>query len=207
MALPAALLPELTHHLAIYVGAGPDALLFTGPSKAHPALRRNNFRKLVGWADATTKIGAPGLHFHDLRHTGNTLAAQTGASLRDLMTRMGHDSTRAALIYQHASADADRAIAEALSAALAASRDAVKPGVKADLDGDDDGPANAPPAPAGAAGPCLTTSSWSDGTSAARREEVGDHLFERSVEAGRILEHHKVSDSRHEHHGHSVALE
>jgi integrase len=48
-------------------------------------------------------IGAPGLHFHDLRHTGNTLASRApGASLRDVMARMGHDSPRAALIYQHA---------------------------------------------------------------------------------------------------------
>jgi integrase len=124
VALPAALLPELTTHLSSFVAKDPDALLFTGPSKAHPPLRRNNFSKLARWPAATTKIGAPGLHFHDLRHTGNTLAAQTGASLRDLMTRMGHDSTRAALIYQHASADADRAIAEALSAALSAAGDA-----------------------------------------------------------------------------------
>jgi integrase len=34
-------------------------------------------------------IGAPGLHFHDLRHTGNHLAARTGATTKDLMTRMG----------------------------------------------------------------------------------------------------------------------
>jgi hypothetical protein len=66
----------------------------------------------------SSQIGAAGLHFHDLRHTGNTLAVQTGASLRDLMTRMGHDSPRAALIYQHASANADRAIADALSKAM-----------------------------------------------------------------------------------------
>jgi integrase len=63
-------------------------------------------------------VGVPSLHFHDLRHTGNTLAAQTGASLRDLMTRMGHDSPRAALIYQHASSAADERIALALGAAL-----------------------------------------------------------------------------------------
>jgi integrase len=44
-------------------------------------------------------IGAPGLHFHDLRHTGNTLAAAGGASLRDVMDRMGHDSVRAAMMY------------------------------------------------------------------------------------------------------------
>jgi hypothetical protein len=56
----------------------------------------------------------PGLHFHDLRHVGGTLAAATGASLRELMTRLGHSSTRAALIYQHATRDRDQAIAKAL---------------------------------------------------------------------------------------------
>jgi integrase len=43
-------------------------------------------------------VGAPGLHFHDLRHTGNALAAKVpGTTIRDLMGRMGHDSARAAL--------------------------------------------------------------------------------------------------------------
>jgi integrase len=60
-------------------------------------------------------VGIAGLHFHDLRHTGNTLAAQTGASLADLKARMGHDSARAAMIYQHAVAEADQKIAEALN--------------------------------------------------------------------------------------------
>jgi integrase len=57
-----------------------------------------------------------GFHFHDLRHTGNTLAAATGASTKELMARMGHASARAALIYQHASAERDVLIAEQLSA-------------------------------------------------------------------------------------------
>jgi integrase len=47
-----------------------------------------------------TGISLPGLHFHDLRHTGNTLA-DMGVSLRNLMARMAHDNERAALIYQH----------------------------------------------------------------------------------------------------------
>jgi len=34
------------------------------------------------------------------------------------MARMGHDSVRAAMIYQHATSDADRAIADALGAHL-----------------------------------------------------------------------------------------
>jgi hypothetical protein len=50
-------------------------------------------------------------HFHDLRHTGNTLAAASGASTRELMHRMGHSSMRAALIYQHATSERDREIA------------------------------------------------------------------------------------------------
>ena len=55
-----------------------------------------------------------GLPHHDLRHTGNTLAAATGASTKELMARMGHASARAALIYQHATRDRDVVIAMAL---------------------------------------------------------------------------------------------
>jgi hypothetical protein len=67
-----------------------------------------------------------------LRHTGNTLAAP-GASLRDLMTRMGHDSPRAAMIYQHATTVEDQAIANRLSGLVDAHRDKSE-----DTDGEDD---------------------------------------------------------------------
>lgn len=53
--------------------------------------------------------------FHGLRHTGNTLAASTGTSTRELMARMGHSTARAALICRHASAERDRLIADAVS--------------------------------------------------------------------------------------------
>jgi integrase len=56
--------------------------------------------------------GLEGVHFHDLRHTGNQLSANAGANLRELMNRTGHDSTRAALIYLHSSADRHRVIAD-----------------------------------------------------------------------------------------------
>lgn len=58
------------------------------------------------------------LHFHDLRHTGNTPASTAGASTRELMTRMGHSSSHAALIYQHMTSDRDRAIADRLGAMI-----------------------------------------------------------------------------------------
>ena len=35
-------------------------------------------------------------HFHDLRHTVNTLAGGAGASLHELMDRMSHSNTRCA---------------------------------------------------------------------------------------------------------------
>ena len=69
----------------------------------------------TAWKKATRAVGLEKFHFHDLRHTGNTLAASTGASTKELMSRMGHSSPRAALIYQHATQDRDAEIAAALS--------------------------------------------------------------------------------------------
>lgn len=54
------------------------------------------------WQAARTKVGLPEFRFHDLRHTGNTLAASTGALTREFMNRLGHASPQAALRYQHA---------------------------------------------------------------------------------------------------------
>ncbi len=58
------------------------------------------------------------LHLHDLRHTGSTWTAQSGATLKELMARIGHSITRAAMIYQHATRDRDHAIATALDALI-----------------------------------------------------------------------------------------
>jgi integrase len=110
--IPAAMVPDLTAHLAIYVKDEPGALVFPGV-KGGP-IRRGNFNKMSAWPQAVASIGMPGLHFHDLRHTGNQLAASSGAGLRDLMARMGHDSERGAMIYQHVARGADQAITSAI---------------------------------------------------------------------------------------------
>jgi integrase len=134
VAVPSAIRPEIVKHLSTYVDHRPDALVFTGPKGG--ALRRAHFNNLTRWVETVKAIGAPGLHFHDLRHTGNHLAAQTGATTKDLMARMGHDDMRAALIYQHATGEADRVIADRLSDML---------GVHAmSRPLDDDGSADAP---------------------------------------------------------------
>jgi integrase len=112
VALPKPIMDALVRHLDEKVKPIEAALIFTG-DRGGP-ISRNNFNKRVKWTESVAAVGAPGLHFHDLRHTGNTLAAESGASLRDLMTRMGHDSMRAALIYQHRTQGADRRIADAM---------------------------------------------------------------------------------------------
>jgi integrase len=89
----------------------------TTPSGGSTSVR-GCVRAQFSWQQTVTALGRPGLHFHDLRHTGNVLAAGSKVSTRDLMARMGHDSMAAALIYQHASREADRSIADHLDAQL-----------------------------------------------------------------------------------------
>jgi integrase len=111
VAVPPHLLPVLDEHLAAHVLPGRDALLFPAHHGGHlaPTTLHNP------WSKARQAAGRPDLRFHDLRHTGATLAAATGATLADLMQRLGHSTPAAALRYQHAVADRGRAIAAALS--------------------------------------------------------------------------------------------
>jgi integrase len=109
--LPAVAAAALAEHLATYSQPGPDGLVFTSTEDA--LLRRSNFNRRV-WRPATRAAGLAGLRFHDLRHTSATLSIAAGASTRELMARMGHSSSAAALRYQHVMAGRDAAIAAAL---------------------------------------------------------------------------------------------
>lgn len=111
VAIPLTLIPELEAHLGRWAAPEPDGLVFCG-TRGQP-IRRASFYK--AWKRAVRAVDLDELRFHDLRHTGNTLAAATGASTKELMVRMGHASPRAALIYQHATKERDEMIAKALS--------------------------------------------------------------------------------------------
>jgi integrase len=112
VALPDVLLPTLVSHLDTWVAREPVSLIFGGLNGG--PLRRATFYK--AWQKAVAQVDLPAdFRFHDLRHTGNTLSAATGASTKELMARMGHSSARAALIYQHATKQRDAAIARGLS--------------------------------------------------------------------------------------------
>uniref|UniRef100_UPI001915E329 tyrosine-type recombinase/integrase n=1 Tax=Mycobacterium intracellulare TaxID=1767 RepID=UPI001915E329 len=55
------------------------------------------------------------LRWHDLRHSGAVFAAHAGATLAELMARLGHSTQAAAMRYQHAAQGRDRQIAKLLS--------------------------------------------------------------------------------------------
>jgi integrase len=109
--IPPHLMPAVKAHLSGHVKASRDALVFPAVHGGHlnPASLRRAYHP------AREAAGRPDLRFHDLRHTGAVLAAATGATLAELMARLGHSTVSAAMRYQHASADRDKVIAAALS--------------------------------------------------------------------------------------------
>ncbi|MEV0734219.1 tyrosine-type recombinase/integrase [Polymorphospora sp. NPDC050346] len=117
VAVPSAAVEALRTHLDAYVEEGAGAIVFTGAKGG--LLRSSGFSAATRWTKTVASVGLPGFHFHDLRHTGNNLAAAAGASTRELMHRMGHASMRAALIYQHATSERDREIASAMDRRIA----------------------------------------------------------------------------------------
>ncbi len=108
VALPPHILPLLETHLGLYAGVDRLFVGRNGEPMRGDALRQ-------AFERARSIAGLPHLRFHDLRHTGQTLAAAAGANLADLMKRLGHSSTVAAQRYLHATEDRDQAIANALS--------------------------------------------------------------------------------------------
>ena len=128
--IPPHLVPIITDHLERFAQPGPSGLLFPADHGGHlsqstlngkPGRRRIIKGRIInesssGFCRAREAAGRPDLRLHDLRHTGAVLAAQTGATLAELMARLGHSTPAAAMRYQHAARDRDKALAAALSA-------------------------------------------------------------------------------------------
>lgn len=114
--LPGFVVDALAEHLAEFTGPGPDALVFTLDSGAPVTATRRT--TLFGRARAA--VGRDDLTWHDLRHTGATLAYRAGASVPEVQRRLGHTTMRAAQTYAHAADDSDRIIAARLDELFAA---------------------------------------------------------------------------------------
>lgn len=109
--IPPHLLPAMKDHLTRFVGPEKDALLFPAAHGGHlaPASLYRQFYR------ARSAAKRDDLRWHDLRHSGAVLAAATGATLAELMARLGHSTPGAAMRYQHAARGRDREIARLLS--------------------------------------------------------------------------------------------
>lgn len=111
IAIPAALLPALRHHLDTYTPAtrtAPVLVGTTGQRISQTTLDRH-------WRAAREEAGRASFRFHNLRHTGLSRYAEQGATLAELLHRGGHTDVTVALRYQHATAQRDRALTERLS--------------------------------------------------------------------------------------------
>jgi integrase len=111
VAIPPHIIPSIEQHLAKFVDRHRDSLIFPAENGGH--LQPSTLYR--HWYRARAKAGRGDLRWHDLRHSGAVLAAATGASLAELMARLGHSTPAAAMRYQHAAQGRDREIAALLS--------------------------------------------------------------------------------------------
>lgn len=111
VAIPPHIIPQVEAHLSKYVDGKHDSLLFAADNGGH--LQPSTLYR--HWYRARDIAGRSDLRWHDLRHSGAVLAAATGASLAELMARLGHSTPQAAMRYQHAAQGRDRQIAALLS--------------------------------------------------------------------------------------------
>lgn len=127
VALPPFVVAALKDHLANHVSSEPNAPIFTRTTGRY--LRRQDLSE--AWRDACTAVGLKpwsrknpdGVRPHDLRHhAATTVARIPGVTTKELMSRLGHASPRAALIYQHATEERDHAIADQLEVLIASTK-------------------------------------------------------------------------------------
>jgi integrase len=111
VAIPPRIIPQIEQHLAKHVDKSRDSLIFPADNGGH--LQPSTLYR--HWYRARDRAGRKDLRWHDLRHSGAVLGAATGASLAELMARLGHSTPQAALRYQHVAAGRDREIAALLS--------------------------------------------------------------------------------------------
>ncbi|UQE75943.1 site-specific integrase [Gordonia sp. PP30] len=116
----------LAEHMKANTGPGPESLIFR--SSRGNRLDQSTFT--AAFKKALPK-GKETMRVHDLRHTGAVLAAQAGATVKELMHRIGHTTPTMAMNYQHVAAGRDAEIAARMSALAGGS----SPNTTADLDG------------------------------------------------------------------------
>jgi integrase len=129
VSIPDFVIPTIKNHLDRHAAPGPVGLLFhaSQDETKHLSETTMNGRAAIlnddgsvrkagfGWREARRRAGREDLDLHDLRHTGATWAAEEGASIAELMYRLGHSTPSMAIHYQHSRQERDREISRRLS--------------------------------------------------------------------------------------------
>lgn len=111
--VPTHIRSAVVNHLANYVGKPKAALLFVDPETGSH-LTEGRYRPY--FFAARMAIDREDLHFHDLRHFGGVMAALAGGTTKEVMDRLGHTTSSAAMRYQHVAAGRADALADRMSA-------------------------------------------------------------------------------------------
>lgn len=105
-----ALVPLLQAHMDKFSDKGEDALVF--PDEQQSWISHNS---LYGTLTRTSnRVIGRSVSSHDFRHHGATEFARSGATVKDLMARLGHTTPTMAMRYQHASQERDSKLAESM---------------------------------------------------------------------------------------------
>ena len=115
----------VAHGYVKYCEIHSDQALSTGQGTCPDEIASELDEDLEGLGDKADVVDAiaevlepgaelPTVRFHDLRHTAGTLATQNGATLKEVMSRLGHSTTAAAIRYQRAADERDREVANRL---------------------------------------------------------------------------------------------
>lgn len=73
----------------------------------------------AAWRRACERADVPQVRLHDLRHVAQVNAAEAGATLPELMARLGHATPAAAMVYLRARNVRDLQLTAALGEAMA----------------------------------------------------------------------------------------
>lgn len=114
--LPAITIEAMNEYLKTVPRALPSAPLFR--REDGKALTRAQLQH--AFEKAREEVHLEQYHFHDIRHSGLTLSAQSGATTRELMQRAGHTTMSAAMKYQHAADERGKVVAASMNAAIQA---------------------------------------------------------------------------------------
>jgi hypothetical protein len=113
--LPASIAQDLQRHIETFCPVvngvpDPDALIFTS-STGMPVTGAS---RGSWWTRARREVGVPQLVWHGLRHTAQTIAAESGTDVATLMQRMGHSTIQATMVYLRSTPNGQQRLAQNL---------------------------------------------------------------------------------------------